>query len=134
MQPLVGRAIPAVIWISSARHVHEHEAKVGLMPKFTVEIEYLLPIYHHVTVAAKTAEEACAIVAKQEKNNPIFWDYSRECHDGRSSSYIGGVWEGDRAFGEPVPLPDSVSEEARKALLGVQPWSLISPAAAESFD
>jgi len=82
------------------------------MPKFTIETEYMLPIFRHQTVEADTLEEACRIALEDDD-----WSDSKESHDGSGETYVSGAWEGDRAYNDmPLVIPDEfLSEDEKKA-------------------
>jgi hypothetical protein len=58
------------------------------MAKFTVQVEYLLPVYKHVQVDAKNIKEAC--------EKALETDWSNEEHDFDTSTreYVTGIVRG----------------------------------------
>ena len=84
------------------------------MAKFTVQIEYLLPVYLNVNVEAATAKEA-AEIALQTDN----WDGAEQSFDGCSDTYVASIWSGfDAAFsGEEIAIPAGVPKATATPLI-----------------
>jgi hypothetical protein len=82
------------------------------MPKFTIETQYMLPVYRHQTIEADTLEEACQIAVEDDD-----WTDAKECYDGSGEIHVSGVWEGERAYNDtPLVIPDEfLSEDEKKA-------------------
>jgi hypothetical protein len=80
------------------------------MPKFTIETQYMLPVFRHQTIEADTLEEACQIAVEDDD-----WEHAEESYDGSGDVHVSGAWEGDRAYGDnPVTIPDEFLSETEK--------------------
>jgi hypothetical protein len=54
------------------------------MPKFVIERQYLVPMYHHIVVEAENLEEAC----KKGVSDDIDWDTQEMDSDGARKTTI----------------------------------------------
>lgn len=59
------------------------------MPLFTIEREYLMPVYQHIVIEAETPEAACAKAIEQDS-----WEGSRDDADNSGPTYITALCEG----------------------------------------
>ena len=62
------------------------------MPLFTVERQYLVPVYEHLTIEAADAEAACR-AAVDEDAHP--WDDPKTDYELARETCVSGVWAGD---------------------------------------
>lgn len=58
--------------------------------KFTVEIQYLLPVFQHITVEADSVEAACALAVQHDN-----WDHAREDYDSARETTVTRIAEGE---------------------------------------
>jgi len=77
---------------------------------YTVQVEYLLPVYKNVVVEAENEEEACQKALEDEG-----WGDAEECVDGSSPTYVVGIDEGDTLEGCGEP-PERFVKEKEKDL------------------
>jgi len=68
---------------------------------YTVQIQYLLPIFKHVTVEAETVTEACELAVANDE-----WGDAKEGHESSSATHVCGVVAGHH--------PDIYGAGARK--------------------
>lgn len=61
------------------------------MAKFTVQVEYLMPVYQHVQVEAKNIKEACEKALEIAADD---WSRAEHDYDGSTATYITGVVRG----------------------------------------
>jgi hypothetical protein len=84
------------------------------MPKtYTVEVEYLVPVYVQVQVEAENELGACNKAEQLELEDPTFFDGQEEDFDNSSATYVNGVWEGEEAYEGENLIPDVAKEHAR---------------------
>ena len=74
------------------------------MPKFTIERQYLLPVYVEHDVEAADAISAMRKVTEEDD-----WDASEECVDAAGPAWIAGIWEAGK-YGESIPIPPEFAE------------------------
>lgn len=83
-----------------------------MMPAFTIETSYRLPVYRHQIHDAATVEQACRLAIDDD-------DWSREQRDYESSgeTYVTGIWPGADAYSAQVlAVPSEFAEiNQRKA-------------------
>lgn len=60
------------------------------MPKFTVQLEYLLPSYMNVTVEARDETEACMVALETDN-----WESQRQDFDLSSDVYVAAIEKGE---------------------------------------
>jgi hypothetical protein len=81
------------------------------MKTYTVQVEYLLPLFRHVVVEAANPEEACAKAIETTESEGGFED----CYDACSPSYVEGLVEGEAGTiyegHPPVPVPAAYSKD-----------------------
>jgi hypothetical protein len=81
------------------------------MKTYTVQVEYLLPLFRHVVVEAANPEEACAKAIETTEAEGGFED----CYDACSPSYVEGLVEGEAGTiyegHPPVPVPAAYSKD-----------------------
>ena len=74
------------------------------MPLFTVERQYLVPVYEHLTIEAETAEAACH-AAVDEDAHPWGHNVKTDYESSRATT-ISGLWSGAQAHvGECLTIP-----------------------------
>jgi hypothetical protein len=76
----------------------------GLRPArqrtFTVEVMYYLPVYKHVIVKARSADDACQKGVEDDD-----WENTKEDYDGSGAVFITGIWMGSEPYcGKPLPI------------------------------
>jgi hypothetical protein len=94
----------------------------AIVPTFTIETTYHLPIYRHRTYEADTLIEACRLAIEDDG-----WSDEKSDMDNSGETHISGVWQGvDAAYrGPALPVPSQFSEAIRRkadhfeTLLGV---------------
>jgi hypothetical protein len=94
----------------------------AIVPTFTIETTYHLPIYRHRSYEADTLIEACRLAIKDDG-----WSDEKSDMDNSGETYVSGVWQGlDAAYRAPALLiPSQFSEAIRRkadhfeTLLGV---------------
>jgi hypothetical protein len=94
----------------------------AIVPTFTIETTYHLPIYRHRTYEADTLDEACRLAIEDDD-----WSDEKSDVDNSGETYVSGVWQGaDAAYrGRALPIPSQFSEATRRkadhfeTLLGV---------------
>ena len=94
----------------------------AIVPTFTIETTYHLPIYRHRTYEADTSDEACRLAIEDDG-----WSNEKSDIDNSGETYVSGVWQGvDAAYrGPALPIPSQFSEAIRRkadhfeTLLGV---------------
>lgn len=87
------------------------------MPRYTVELTYLVPVYRHVTVDVADPEDApqaaCDAMNRALAGEPI---PDRLDYENPTIDFCTGIWSGDEAHdGEPHEIPDTWSRDARLA-------------------
>jgi hypothetical protein len=82
-----------------------------IMPVFTIETTYRLPIYRQRTYDAQTAEQACDLAMADEG-----WDDEKSDVDTSGDTYVTGLWEGrDVAYsGKALPIPSQFGEQIQR--------------------
>lgn len=69
------------------------------MPKFTVEITYMVPVYRHVTVDVASPEDAPDAAIGAIVNSSDITEYpERIDYECPSNDYCTGIWEGEEAY------------------------------------
>jgi hypothetical protein len=94
----------------------------AIVPTFTIEATYRLPIYRHRTYQADTLDEACRLAIEDDG-----WSDEKSDWDNSGETYVSGVWQGvDAAYrGPALPIPSQFFEAIRRraghfeTLLGV---------------
>jgi hypothetical protein len=83
----------------------------AIVPTFTIETTYHLPIYRHRTYEADTLIEACRLAIKDDG-----WSDEKSGMDNSGETYVSGVWQGlDAAYRAPALLiPSQFSEAIRR--------------------
>src|SRR6185312_12390850 len=82
-----------------------------LMPAFTIEATYRLPVFRHRTYVADTAEAACRLAIEDDD-----WSHQKEDYDAAGETYVTGIWEGtDAAYrGTAIPVPPHFGETGQR--------------------
>jgi hypothetical protein len=71
------------------------------MATYTIERQYLVPVFQHVTVEADTPENAMRLALDHDD-----WMSSEICYDDSRGEYVAGCWEGEDSYnGESLPIP-----------------------------
>ena len=80
------------------------------MPAYTLELSYLVPVYQHVTIEERSAEEASRIAVETQD-----WMRARTDYEASSEVYVSGIWRGrDAAYAsKPVRIPKAFGQEQR---------------------
>jgi hypothetical protein len=94
----------------------------AIVPTFTIETTYHLPIYRHRIYQADTSDEACRLAIEDDG-----WSDEKSDIDNSGETYVSGVWQGmDAAYrGPALPIHSQFSEAIRRkadhfeTLLGV---------------
>lgn len=60
------------------------------MPKFTVQVEYLMPVFMHVQVEAMNVEEACAKALDADD-----WEQAKDDYESVGPTYVTGIVRGE---------------------------------------
>ena len=63
------------------------------MPTFTVERTYWLPVYHHITAEAETADAAMREALESDS-----WDSAKEDYDSSCGTHVTGCWLGEHSY------------------------------------
>lgn len=78
------------------------------MPMFTVERQYLVPVYEHITLEAETAEAACR-AAVDEDLHPL-GDNPKTDYESSRETCVSGIWAGDAAHdGGCLAIPEDLA-------------------------
>jgi hypothetical protein len=82
-----------------------------LMPVFTIETTFHLPVYRHRSITAETLEQACRLAIADED----WWDQKHD-YDNSGVTYVSGAWPGDDAAygGLAMPIPSQFAETAQR--------------------
>ena len=77
------------------------------MPLFTVERQYLVPVYEHLTIEAVDADAACH-AAVDEDAHP--WDDPKTDYESARETCGSGVWAGAEAHvGDCLAVPEDLA-------------------------
>ena len=73
------------------------------MPMFTVERQYLVPVFQHLTLEADDAASACAAALDEEA---FPWEGDKVDYDSARETTLIGLWTCPTAYdGKSLPLP-----------------------------
>jgi hypothetical protein len=61
-----------------------------IMPRFTIETTYGLPIYRQRAYDAETLEEACRLAIEDDD-----WSEQKEDYESSGETYVTGAWPGE---------------------------------------
>jgi hypothetical protein len=61
-----------------------------IMPRFTIETTYRLPVYRQHTYEAETIEQACRLAIENDD-----WLEQKEDYDCSGDTYVTGAWPGE---------------------------------------
>lgn len=79
---------------------------MAAMQTFTVERTYLVPIYQHVTVHARTPAEAAQLAFNHEN-----WESAKTDYDNSRAVHITGIWKGGEDYvGRSLPIPAKLAD------------------------
>jgi hypothetical protein len=83
----------------------------AIVPTFTIETTYRLPVFRHRNYEAKTLDEACRLAIEDDD-----WSDEKSDSDNSGETYVSGVWRGvDAACSGPaLPIPSQFSEGIRR--------------------
>jgi hypothetical protein len=78
-----------------------------IMPRFTIETTYRLPVYRQRAYDAETLEEACRLAVEDDD-----WSEQKEDYESSGEIYVTGVWPGeDTAYRiAALPVPSQFGE------------------------
>jgi hypothetical protein len=78
-----------------------------IMPRFTIETTYRLPVYRQRAYDAETLEEACRVAVEDDD-----WSEQKEDYESSGETYVTGAWPGeDTAYRiAALPLPSQFGE------------------------
>src|SRR5271170_2548557 len=78
-----------------------------IMPQFTIETTYRLPVYRHRTYEANTLDQACQHAVEDDD-----WSDEKSDTDSSGETYVSGAWPGiDVAYtGSALPIPSRFTE------------------------
>lgn len=80
------------------------------MPMFTVERQYLVPVFQHITLETADVASACT-TALDEDEYP--WDGEKIDYECARQTTLSGVWAGPTAYdGDSLPLPIDMLPES----------------------
>lgn len=81
------------------------------MTTFTIERQYLLPIYQHITIEAPDVETAMREAMDESIHG---WEGSKEALDSCTSHCITGAWESDDAYtGKALDVPEEFGDKSQ---------------------
>nr|WP_249794146.1 hypothetical protein [Bradyrhizobium sp. BRP56] len=83
----------------------------ALVPLFTIETTYHLPIYRQRTYDAETLDQACDLAIADEG-----WDGNKSDVESSGETYVTGAWEGrDAAYsGRHLPFASRFGEQVQR--------------------
>jgi hypothetical protein len=83
------------------------EPEPTIMPAFTIETTYRLPVYRHRTYTADSLDEACRLAIADDD----WWDQKHD-YDNSGPICVSGAWLGEDAAyeGESLPVPAPFDE------------------------
>ena len=81
------------------------------MPVYTVERQYLVPAFQHITLEAESPE--AAMRAAMDESRFPWGDNTTTDYEGARAHHISGAWEGEDAYqGEAFAVPADLAGEA----------------------
>jgi hypothetical protein len=83
-----------------------------MMPVFTIETAYRLPVLRHRTFKAEAIDEACRLAVEDDN-----WENERRDYESAGETCVSGAWSGDAAHSCPARATPSRFDETiqRKA-------------------
>nr|WP_210291399.1 hypothetical protein [Bradyrhizobium elkanii] len=83
----------------------------ALVPLFTIETTYRLPIYRQRTYDAETLDQACDLAIADKG-----WDDNKSGVETSGDTYVSAAWEGrDAAYSGPrLPFPSRFGEQVQR--------------------
>lgn len=72
------------------------------MPRFTIESQFLIPVYRHETYDAPTLEAARQMAIDDDN-----WDASKTDYNSCGPTEVTGAWEGETAYAGPNLLAEA---------------------------
>lgn len=90
------------------------------MTTFTIERQYLVPMYQHLTIEADTPEAAMRIAMAHEDWYSARIDFESGLESGLPH-HISGCWTGPRAYeGEACPVPRDIAEPVPRVVVVIE--------------
>jgi hypothetical protein len=82
-----------------------------IMPPFTIETTYRLPVYRQRTYEAETIEQACQLAIEDDD-----WSEQNEDYDCSGDTYVTGAWPGeDTAYSiTSLAVPSQFGEDVQR--------------------
>jgi hypothetical protein len=71
-----------------------------IMPHFTIETIYRLPVYRQRTYEAETPEQACRLAIEDDD-----WSEQKEDYESSGETYVAGAWPGKDTAYRAAALP-----------------------------
>jgi hypothetical protein len=83
----------------------------AVMPAYTIETTYTLPIFRHGTYIADTPEAACKVALGDDN-----WESLKKDYDSSGEIHVTGIWEGENTAhaGSPITVPSQFEESVRR--------------------